>query len=60
MHPDAPWVYNVLHPMYWVLGLTGHEVERTPVEVSLPGVPAFAAELVRRGRTTRSRGQRCG
>ena len=47
MHPDAPRVYNVLHPMCWVLGLTGHEVERTPVEVSLPAAPVFAAELVR-------------
>ena len=48
MHPDAPRVHNVLNPMYWVLGLTGREVERTPVAVSLPGVPAFDAELVRK------------
>lgn len=44
MHPDAPAVRNVLHPMYWVLGATGREYERTPVEVSLPGSPAFRTE----------------
>ena len=47
MHPDAPRVYSVLHPMFWVLGLTGREWERTPVQVSLAGAPAFPAELVR-------------
>ena len=47
MHPDAPPVRNVLHPMYWVLGATGREYERTPVEVSLPGSPTFRTELVR-------------
>ena len=48
MHPDAPDVYPVLHPMYWLLGLAGSEMERTPVRVGLPGVPAFDAQLVRR------------
>ena len=48
MHPDAPAVRNVLHPMYWVLGATGREYERTSVEVSLPGGAAFRTELVRK------------
>ncbi len=31
MHPEAPTVYSVLHPMYWLLGLTGREFHRLPV-----------------------------
>ena len=38
MHPAAPAVYSVLHPMYWVLGLTGREFERVPIVVDLAGV----------------------
>ena len=48
MHPAAPAVYSMLHPMYWLLGLTGHEFERVPVVVDLAGVAPFDAELVRR------------
>ena len=48
MHPAAPAVYSVLHPMYWVLGLTGREFERVPIVVDLAGVAPFDAELVRR------------
>ena len=48
MHPAAPAVYSVLHPMYWLLGLTGREFERVPVVVDLAGVASFDAELVRR------------
>ena len=48
MHPAAPDVYSVLHPMYWVHGLTGREFERVPVVVDLPGIAPFDAELVRR------------
>ena len=48
MHPAAPAVYSVLHPMYWLLGLTGREFERVPVVVDLAEVAPFDAELVRR------------
>ena len=48
MHPAAPSVYSVLHPMYWVLALTGREFERLPVVVELAGAVPFDAELVRR------------
>ena len=48
MHPAAPAVYSVLHPMYWLLGLTGGEFERAPVVVDPAGVAPFDAELVRR------------
>ena len=48
MHPAAPAVYSVLHPMYWLLGLTGREFERVPVRVDLAGATSFDAELVRR------------
>ena len=47
MYPEPPAVYQVLHPMFWLLGLTGSEVERTPVRVVGTGVAAFDAELVR-------------
>ena len=47
MHPEAPAVYRVTHPMYWVLGLAGREVERIQVQVSLPAGRRVDAELVR-------------
>ncbi len=47
MHPEAPAVYSVLHPMHWVLGLTGREFERLPVVVDLAGFAPFDAQLVR-------------
>ena len=48
MHPEAPAVYSVLHPMYWLLGLTGRESVRLPVVIHLAGVAPFDAQLVRR------------
>ena len=48
MHPAAPSVYSVLHPMYWLLGLTGLDLERVPVVVHLPDTAPFEAEMVRR------------
>ena len=48
MHPAAPSVYSMLHPMYWLLGLTGHEFEHVPIVVDLTGVAPFDAELVHR------------
>ena len=34
-HPEDPGVYTVLHPMYWILGLSGHDEERWPVQVRI-------------------------
>ena len=48
MHPAAPDVYSVLHPMYWLLALSGREFERLSVVVDLGGVSAVDAQLVRR------------
>ena len=48
MHPEAPAVYRVPHPMYWVLGLAGLEAERIRVRVSLPAGRTVEADLVRR------------
>ena len=48
MHPAAPDVYSVLHPMYWLLALSGREFERLPVVVDLAGVSVVDAQLVRR------------
>ena len=48
MHPGAPDVYSVLHPMYWILGLSGREFERIPVLVDLAGRSVADAHLVRR------------
>ena len=48
MHPAAPSVYSVLHPMYWLLGLIGLDLERVPIVVHLPEAAAFEAEMVRR------------
>ena len=48
MHPAAPDVYSVLHPMYWLLGLFGHEFERIPVVVDLAGVALVETHMVRR------------
>ena len=47
-HPNDPTVYNVLNPMYWIIGLSGYEFDKTPIEVSLNAGPAFPATLVRK------------
>lgn len=47
-HPDQPDAYTVLHPMYWILGLTGGAEERWPVAVRIGAAPPVAGELVRR------------
>ncbi len=39
-HPAARATYGLLHPMFWILGLTGNSVGRTPVRVSLTGLSA--------------------
>ena len=44
-HPAARDAYNVLHPMFWILGLTGNGVDRTRVQVSLTGVSAPLAAV---------------
>ena len=36
-HPDLRDPYDLPHPMFWVLGITGNDVRRTPVEVRLDG-----------------------
>ena len=48
MHPAAPDVYSVLHPMYWLLALSGREFERVPVVFDLGDVSDVDAQLVRR------------
>ena len=45
-HPDARGAYGVLHPMFWILGLTGNGVDRTRVQVSLTGVSAPLAAVL--------------
>ena len=47
MHPEAPDVYSVLNPLYWVLGLLGQEFVRIPVVVTVGGV-GVDGEMVRR------------
>ena len=47
-HPEQPAAYTVLHPMYWILGLTGGAEERWPVAVGIGAAPPIGAELVRR------------
>lgn len=37
-HPAARATYSLLHPMFWILGLTGNGVGRTPLRVSLTGL----------------------
>ena len=39
-HPDARGTYDLFHPMFWILGLTGNGAGRTPVRVSLTGLSA--------------------
>ena len=46
-HPEHRGVYQVLHPMYWLLGLAGRTEERWPVEVRIGGRAPIASALVR-------------
>lgn len=46
-HPDQPDAYIVLHPMHWILRLTGAHVERFAVEVRIDAGTAIVGELVR-------------
>lgn len=39
-HPGMRGTYPLLHPMFWILGLTGNGVGRTPLRVSLTGLSA--------------------
>ena len=39
-HPAARGPCGVLHPMFWILGLTGNGVDRTRLRVSVTGVSA--------------------
>ena len=45
-HPAARGAYGVLHPMFWILGLTGNGVDRTRVRVSVTGVSAPLAAVL--------------
>ncbi len=47
-HPEQPDAYTVLHPMFWILGLTGSAEERWPVAVRIGAAPPVGARLVRR------------
>ena len=46
-HPGQPGAYTVLHPMHWILGLSGRDEERWPVEVRMGAGPPVASALVR-------------
>ena len=46
-HPEHPGVYQVLHPMYWLLGTTGRTEERWPVDVRIGARPPISTTLVR-------------
>ena len=48
MHPAAPDVYSVLHPMYWLLGLTGASSSACRSWSTCPTPYPFDAEMVRR------------
>ena len=45
-HPAARGAYGVLHPMFWILGLTGNGVDRTRLQVSVTGVSAPLAAVL--------------
>ena len=47
LHPDQRDVWNVWHPMYWLLGLAGYEHDRTTARVRLNGGPARRSEFIR-------------
>ena len=46
-HPDDPGVFTVMHPMYWILGLTGRTENRWPVRVRIARGAPIATTLVR-------------
>ena len=46
-HPEDPGVYTVLHPMYWILGLSGDDEERWPVRVRIGAGETMTGDLVR-------------
>ena len=46
-HPDQRDAYTVLHPMYWILGLSGHAEERISVQVRIAGREPVSTDLVR-------------
>ena len=46
-HPEQRDAYQVWHPMYWILGLSGESEERWPIRVRLNAGEAIASELVR-------------
>ena len=46
-HPEDPGVYTVLHPMHWILGLSGHDEERWPVQVRIGVGETMTSDLVR-------------
>ena len=45
-HPAARGAYGVLHPMFWILGLTGNSIDRIRVRVSVTGVSAPLAAVL--------------
>ena len=47
-HPLQRDAYTVLHPMYWIIGLTGEALERWPATARLGDTAAVRTELVRR------------
>ena len=46
-HPEQRDAYTVLHPMYWILGLSGRAEERFSVQVRIAGGEPVSADLVR-------------
>ncbi len=41
MHPQAPAVYSVLHPLYWLLAVGEREFQRYPIMVDFAGAVAL-------------------
>ena len=46
-HPEDPGVYTVLHPMHWILALSGHDKERWPVQIRIGRGETMTSDLVR-------------
>ena len=40
-------MYTVLHPMHWILALSGHDEERWPVRIHIGGGETMTSDLVR-------------
>ena len=46
-HPEDPGAYTVLHPMHWILALSGRDKERWPVQIRIGRGETMTSDLVR-------------